>query len=341
MRRWLGLLLMVAGCHCGPADPDTLFVLENGKKPRPVVLRDWRQKRLRPLDEKLETPPDAVVQYLKEENVRVGYSAVPAAETSDRAFQQDFRLAIRDLPACVRQLVNERLVAIYLVTGLGSTGFTQVFSDAQGNVVAAFVALDVGAVHRTANEWATWKENSPFEGSEENHLAVTLEPPEQNTRANTLQYLVLHEFGHVVSVFSHTLPKWDTESADREARYTYAAISWKADQNALVPRMKERFPNREKIRFYASPKKMQPISLAWKVYDELEHTPFPSLYSSQDIDEDFADSFANYVHVQLLHRPWQITLTDGHELQRVVPSCWTEERCAAKRAFFDQLLRSD
>ncbi|MBC7469468.1 MAG: hypothetical protein H7322_09100 [Ramlibacter sp.] len=73
-------------------------------------------------------------------------------------------------------------------------------------------------------------------------------------------------------------------------------------------------------------------------YASLEETNFPSLYAATAPGDDFAEAFASYVHVVLLRRPWEIALSQGGKVVKVVRSCWDQPRCAAKRAVMEQLL---
>jgi hypothetical protein len=71
---------------------------------------------------------------------------------------------------------------------------------------------------------------------------------------------------------------------------------------------------------------------------ELSTSAFPTLYASTSPFDDFADSFASYVHVVLLGQPWRAqVLTDGKPVASY-PNGITEERCRAKCEFLRALL---
>jgi hypothetical protein len=73
-------------------------------------------------------------------------------------------------------------------------------------------------------------------------------------------------------------------------------------------------------------------------YARLKNTNFPSLYAATTPGDDFAESFASYVHVVLMHRPWQITITRNDAVAYVFNACWGETRCAEKQRILERLL---
>jgi hypothetical protein len=52
--------------------------------------------------------------------------------------------------------------------------------------------------------------------------------------------------------------------------------------------------------------------------------------------EDFAESFATYVHVVLDKRPWQATIASKGNTVTIIDSCWQEIRCMTKKAFMEK-----
>jgi hypothetical protein len=73
-------------------------------------------------------------------------------------------------------------------------------------------------------------------------------------------------------------------------------------------------------------------------YRNLARTNFPTMYAATNPGDDFAESFANYVHTRLLGRPFEVSvLEDGRERFRY-SACWEEPRCARKRAMIEWLL---
>jgi hypothetical protein len=63
----------------------------------------------------------------------------------------------------------------------------------------------------------TWKENTPFKPSTEFRLSAVIEEESQNTRKNAIQYILLHELAHVISIGGKIHPSWNVEPGTLQA----------------------------------------------------------------------------------------------------------------------------
>jgi hypothetical protein len=61
-----------------------------------------------------------------------------------------------------------------------------------------------------------------------------------------------------------------------------------------------------------------------------QHTKFTSMQGATNIWEDFAESFATYVHVVYEKRPWQVRIEQAEKPALVVDDCWFQEHCRDK-----------
>ena len=52
------------------------------------------------------------------------------------------------------------------------------------------------------------------------------------------------------------------------------------------------------------------------------------------------ESFVSYVHTVLLKRPLEIRLYRDGRIAKTYRSCWEEKRCAEKRKFLEEFLKS-
>jgi len=91
--------------------------------------------------------------------------------------------------------------------GLGSLGITNITAYKNGDLIGAVVAIDVDIfLYRTANEWSTWKENIPFRPVQDIRLELLIAQQAENNRKSALQYMLLHEFGHILTASSEMMP---------------------------------------------------------------------------------------------------------------------------------------
>jgi len=301
------------------------------------TLSFWKDYRCGSVEERLYEPPGALLDYLCLDNRLNGYDARPQGAVADEMFRQDVRRALAELPGPVGNAVKEKLIGIFLVRNLGTTGYTEAVVDQQGRHVAGFVVLDVGSLRQTANEWATAKERTVFRDDGGGRLQVTLEEKSSDNSQNAIQFILLHEFGHLVSIGEGFHPDWLDEAKPVGAIEDdlFYPLSWrKAKDGSEVSVFEDVFPERREVRFYGEAR-LKSSQMA-EVYRHLAMTNYVSLYGATGPFEDFAESFALYVHSRLMKKPYRVKITQGGKEVFTYESCWDQPRCAAKQAVLDQ-----
>ncbi len=302
----------------------------------------WRTMLSVPVAERIGPAPPHLVEYLKLDNILNGYPERPRAATLDAGLLADIRGAIVDLPPEIWKLAGERLVGVFFVAGLGGTGYTDYVFDAQGKPAKGFVVLDAAVLaSQRANAWATWKENTPFAPGAGYRLDARIEADGNDNRRNAIQYILLHELGHVLSIGADIHPPWNLspKEIDSAARYPFFDLSWTVDRAAdkYRSRFDANFPQRTSTVYYFGAKLAAADMAA--TYAGLRRTNFPSLYAATAPGDDFAESFASYVHVVLMRRPWQITISRDGKPVEIFRACWGEPRCAEKRRMLKRFVK--
>jgi hypothetical protein len=325
---------------CAPSD--SACALKAARDHAVRRIDTWKADLARPLDKRIGAAPPALVDYLTLANMLQGFPQRPRSELPDPAFMEDVKAAIAELPPQVWRLFEQRLVGVYFVANLGGTGYTDLVKDGDGKPVAAYTVLDSAVLHPlTANSWATWKERSPFKPRDGYSLEARIEDGAGDNRKNAIQYILLHELAHVLSVGRDFHPSWDIDPRDVPdlAPYRFFDLSWTVDRrdNRYAAMAERYFRQRRDVRYYLGYRldasDMEPV------YDNLEKSNFPSLYAVTSPGDDFAEAFASYVHVVLLKRPWQITLSRDGKVVKTIKACWEERRCAAKRKLLEEIVR--
>lgn len=252
----------------------------------------------------------------------------------------DLRSAINEVPTLINAQLQDVLLGVYFARAVGSSAITDVVVDPQGAIIGAVIVMDIDAfAERAANAWATWKENSPFELRGSSCLEVTIADPAGDTRANAIQFLLLHEYGHVLSTGRRFLPIWwlGADAMRGTADYAFLQLGWDvtADKQ-IVPKAGEDFAGRSAISYYARRGLADDAILG--IYQALDGTSFATLYAATNVYDDFAETFATYVHSVLLGKPLRVrVLCDGAvHLQR--EHFWQGPASAGKRAFMERLL---
>jgi hypothetical protein len=324
---------------CAPSD---MKCLDKAVREHAVTrLAYWQLAFAKPVEERIGAAPPELVDYVTLQNMRDGFPNRPRAAAMTPAFVADLRAAFVELPPQVKHLLSPKLAGLYVMDDLGGSGYTDYIYDAQSRPVAGFSAFDRAFLEpRTANEWATWKENTPFRPQAGWRLVETIEDSAQDNRKNAIQYILLHELGHELSIGGNFHPRWDVEPKDAgsAADYPYFALSWTIakDEKHYPTRFDAMFPERKDVVYYFGAK--LPADQMLSIYSKLEHTNFATLYSVNHPGDDFAEAFANYVHVVLMKKPFRITIYHDGKIVKVYSSCWAEARCAEKRKILEQLL---
>ena len=307
----------------------------------------WTLRQRLPIHQRILPLPSEVCDFVRQVNEASGLAAMPAPVAPGPAWRRDLETAIRGMPERVLGLVDPLLLGVCLGRGLGSSGITDIVVDAGGRMLGCIVLLDAEllAAHG-ANSWATWKENLPFVPVDEHRLAATIAAPGEDTRANAAQYLLLHEFGHVLTAGAGFLPKWWQVLGDEQAEdFAFLGLSWGlacSPSRAGGPRRRfaalpgSDFALRDRVDFYGNAKLGSDAIIA--AYAGLEESDHASLYGATNPYDDFAECFASYVHCALLGRPHIVEIqADGVALARL-DGFWDSPRSAAKRRFMRALL---
>jgi hypothetical protein len=148
----------------------------------------------------------------------------------------------------------------------------------------------------SANAWATSKELSPFKPEAGETLTAEIEDPPGDTRVNAIQYILLHEFGHVLSIGEDLHPRWDIplSTAARVGEHPFFDLSWTISADGSPKsRYAAAFAGLPPVRFYRPGQSELSGARMEDVYGRLEKTGFATLYGSTSPFDDFAEAFAS------------------------------------------------
>jgi len=160
----------------------------------------WGDFQNKSIKEKIQTIPLEMLKHISKDNQIHGRLGNPSPFKITPEFQENLYNAIDSIPKDLLKLINPKLVAICLVNNLGSSGYSEFVMSAAQEDIGGVIVLDAGAIDKNANDWMTWKENLPFKADQKYKLTAVIENKKQNNVSNTIQYLLLHEFGHILSI---------------------------------------------------------------------------------------------------------------------------------------------
>ncbi len=166
----------------------------------------WGKYRETKLEDKILKAPPEIINYLTRDNANQAWPNKPVSLDLPHDLIDDTRNALLEIPEPLLKKISSKTVGIFFVEDLGGSAITDFTMDKKKIPQAGFVVIDKSALNRKANEWATWKESSPFSFDSKSSLSVTIESKKNNNRKNALQYILLHEFGHILNIGSPLLP---------------------------------------------------------------------------------------------------------------------------------------
>ena len=323
-----GLALVVAPLDASAPDA----ALTEHAALRLETWNDWLQRSPR---ERVAAAPEVVLDFLRKDNALQGWSERPDAANIDASFVDDAASALENMPSQVLRHFIDHAVGVFLVRNLGGTAYSELLKDYRANK-RGFIVLDVGSLARAANEWATWRERSPFADHREVELVATIEPSQSNNRSKAIQYILLHEIGHLAGAAQAHHGSW-RENSD-PAAFPFSALSWTRVNGKAASNADDGFRTRAAVHFYkfgASKLTSRDIE---PVYRELVNSDFVSLFAATNPFDDFAESYAMYVHVVLQGKPWNVQLWKAGSVIMDVDRPIFERRCRLKRQYFDRLF---
>ena len=258
---------------------------------------------------------------------------------STQLFRRDLIKAISGLPREVKDLLEDYLVGVHVVGNLSIPGKPYVSGLAipQWTVLGGYdgtsvlidrVYSDTGLV-----EFGITMGLRPRSANQSVVIIPRVVKKGEKERMVMLQYLLLHEFGHVVDQSEKFVLRSDDLPTDDLDECGFACLSWKSQRE-----VKQEGVIADIVRDFHAGRFRDLRRSPSRLMNALKRSNLESLYSISSPAEDFAESFATYVHAVILGRPWRLDLfADGSEVDRMT-SCHLDGRCPKKTAFFDRLF---
>ncbi len=281
-------------------------------------------------------PPTADLQNFLAEYGASRTLQSPITVEGDLSLQTLLAQALTTLPDCLLNTLNKSVLGIFFARGIGASGLTDMVALGDGsNNIGFVIVLDSEAFEQpSANGWASWKENSAFSPAPNIQIEVRIAEDAQDQRVQALRFLLLHEFGHVLATMTDLCPADWSFPLPKLAGH-FATLCWQAEHGMHI-RPEQDFPHHEKVAFYSQPHLS--ATQALDLYRDLARTAFPTLYASLDVQEDFAESFATFIHTQVLGLPYHVSIRMDGNTVFSSEDFWSSARAAEKRAYLQHLL---
>lgn len=295
----------------------------------------WRDQ---PLAERVHVLPEAAVPSLRRamSDGRTASDIAPA--TNAKYVVEDLQTAIGSLPESVRRLVSRYLIGVYLVEGLGggktahNLGMAIKVSGFWHQHVGTVILIDRDETDMRANQAMADLEYVPSQNYRGVSVEARLARRGADTRSTTLRYVLLHELGHLIDYERDITPRNFSYGASRDG-CGFTCLSWISPKHHRYSQQIDtamRNIHRGQLDAY--------VGALPQTFKYLAQSNFPSLYAATQPQEDFAESFAQYVHTEMLGQPWEMILRVNGTIKGRLGSCFLDRRCPRKKAYFDALL---
>jgi hypothetical protein len=321
----------------------TLYVLKR-EQDQPLEKHEVRQGRFwdeggnsqRRIGPNVVVPAaKSLLEYLARVNADDQIQGIPSKQNVTPDDLIRVQRVIGNLPAAVSELFSSKTVRISVVSGLGTSAFSTSIFDSNGAVVGGFVVLDASVLRKTPNDWFTARERSPFDCTTDTGIDASIS--DGRNEDDGVRYILFHELAHVYAYTGNLHPQWfEAPSSERLRETTYAPLSWAVVDGKYRGTFSQTPMLETGVRYYADSADRAPCARVGPLYEELQRTNFPALYATKDPSEDFAESFANFVHSELLKRPFAIKQRGSSRL--LYGSCWKQRRCTDKYEFFSKIF---
>jgi predicted metallopeptidase len=292
----------------------------------------WKKYMSKPVAERIYVADQKLVEMIHLQNLHADYPEVPSKSNVTDSFIREVKQAFAEIPKSAREHLKTRFAGVYLMKGFGGTGITDYIYDENDNIKYAYVVLDSEVLKkRTANEWATWKESTPFKADPRYRIEAIIEDKKNNNRKNAIQYILIHELAHVASANSDFHPPWNPEYMKKmykKGKYPFFDLSWRLSRDKTKFFAKDSFFEQKNVVYYWGAK--LEMKDAFRVYSEIEKRDFPTLYAVTHFGDDFAESYVTYIHSVLMKKPFAVNIYKDDKLLKSFKLCWGTPRCAKK-----------
>jgi len=331
------LLICISLCSCDSSN-HTNELRQQLSSHRVHNIDVWQDYLKKAPITRVEAAPPLLIDYLQIDNRLNGYSTTPTAPDHWQPVAEDVVAAIDAFPPAVRDLFDQYVIGVFFVSGLGSSAYTDFLLEHNQHKMGVIV-LDTQILNMKANAWATWKENTPFQAAKGMNLELNIAGKGEGNRTTALSYIVLHELGHLVALNKNAHANWSGSGDQNPSNYSFSSISWKMNKGKVEPKSSPLFPERKTIHYYAPPEMRISATHLPSIYHNWHKTDFVSLYAAMNVYDDFAETFAMYVHVVMQGQSWKLTLTKDGNIIESFDNPILQPRCSEKKAYMDTILK--
>jgi hypothetical protein len=275
--------------------------------------------------------PKEMIPFLKKHPKHHIYADILNHQNIKRSEIKLFKDVLKEIPLFFKKKIEEKLLAIFLVKGIGSSGFTELLPNEKG-----VIFLNVEKLNRKSNKWCRHKESSPFDEGKIK-IVCQMDTNFKTASHNAILYTLLHELAHLLEIKTPFLP---TISSKKNLKtFPFTKLSWEGSPYHFSALTDKTFYLRPSLKFFNLRPKLKNYFIPL-VYKQFLGSNFVTLYGSINYVEDFAESIAHYIYVNKMKKPYKITIQKENRVLLIIKPCWEEDRCKKKKEIIEKILFS-
>jgi hypothetical protein len=251
------------------------------------------------------------------------YDRIEISLDSYEYLQDSFQLLFEKWPTPLKQFSNEHIYRVYVVKNIpSSAGIFQIL-----NTDKFVVIVNEDVIKKEPNYWMTETEKSSFRyTSNIEKLEVIIE--NDSSPILTLENILIHEIGHAFGVVHRLTTDFDHKLKP----YTSFQFYHNSYSNRIEFEPINKYAGHFKaLTFYGyEGDKLSFIDYS-ELLNDLDKTSFPTMYSSKNELEFFAEMFYSYVHCELQKKPFRYIITDADGKIEEFSNGIKDERCEYER----------
>ncbi|MCV6608744.1 MAG: hypothetical protein OIF32_11060 [Campylobacterales bacterium] len=326
------LIVVLQQSLMGTEDLESLKKLHQNHKVK--SYKTWKNWKDKPLSKRVFPAPPNIVEYIGLDNKIYGFQGVPKSASYDKGFYKDFYQALEELPPAIKEKIKKTLIGVFFVKDLGSTGFSEHLYR-NGKFYGSWILFDQELLlNIKANDWATWRVNTAFQKSDGYKLTLKIQEKKENNRKQAIQFILLHELGHVIGSASRAHPNPHKINGNPR-NFPYSSLSWKSSKKTIY---EKEFLRRKDFKLYRFLRAQVSVKDSQEMISQLRKTDFPSLYGSTTVFEDYAEAFTIYVHTVLMKKPYQLVLKKDGKLIESFENPFEKEIMKRKKKYFEKMF---
>lgn len=213
-----------------------------------------------------------------------------------------FRPIFDAWPPALKHFADTIIYRVLIVSDLPSSGRILTIEGSDKFVVL----IDERTLAMSANDWATQSEETSFHYQDERQrLRVEIEGNDDPIL--TFENILIHELGHAFGRTLGITPDFD---------YTLDQNTYPFFENTFISTVEFERKHSEdlvynNIIYYGEAQEVLDFEGYYHLVEDLENTSYPTIYSSRNPLEFFADTFYSYVHCVLQSKPYEFIITDS------------------------------